>query len=96
MRSIQQIVDDVLLERYVELDIQIKLLTKEKEDIKKLLIEVGPFFTENYVCSINDRERVGLKGLEMVAEAIGMDILEEYKLISKSFYKIVSVSKREL
>lgn len=96
MRTVQQIVDDVLLERYVELDLTIKLLTKEREEIKKLLLEVGPFFTSNYVCSVNERERTGLKGLEIVAEAIGMDLLEEYQLISTTKYKQISVSKRDL
>lgn len=89
--QVEQVLAELLL-----LEQEVKIKSKRIDEIRKWCKEQGSFSTMNYVCVVKPRTRVGLAGLEVVAAAIGQDILEQFNLIKQSTFYMVTVSPTTL
>lgn len=85
---------DKMLTELIDLERDVRLKSKRIEAIKSWCKEQGSFSTQFHVCSIKEHTRVGLVGLEKVANAIGRDILEDLDLINISQFSTVHVSRK--
>ncbi len=85
---------DEMLQELIALEQDVKIKYKRIEEIKAWCKEQGSFATDHHVCSVKEHTRTGLAGLDVVAKALGRDLLEDLDLIRVSQFLTVHVSKR--
>lgn len=85
---------NAVLTEFLSLKQELKLKETRLKEIQTWCKEQGSFATDVYVCSVTDRSRTGLVGLEKAIEALGKELLEQHDLITTSTFSVVSVSVR--
>lgn len=83
--------NDLVLKKYLELDTEIKALTKEFEAMKETLKHQGSFSTKNFVVIVEERPRTNPPSLEKLIKAYGEGVRS---LCTVSTPKYVMVSKK--
>lgn len=84
-----------VLEQYIAMKEEQKRLEEAITNIKNMLIDLGSFATDNYVCAVKTQERRGVKPLAEVVKIFGKELVEEYGLINISQFKSISVSRKD-
>lgn len=95
MKEFKEDSDNEKLRMYLDLKAQIKPLEQALEALSKYLKERKSFSTEQYVCSVEERSRQGIKSLKQVIEDEGMFFVVEHDLIKVSKYEIISVTEKK-
>lgn len=83
-----------LVREYFELQEQAKAIEERRSELSDKLKEMGTFSTREFNVVVEIRNRTALKGLEIVAKAVGREVLEENDLITTSQFKTVRVIKK--
>jgi hypothetical protein len=84
---------EALLTEYLKLLEDIKPMSKRIEEIRAWCKEMGPFATDHFVCSIEDRERTGVVPLQELIEILGKEKIEALGLTKTCAFSIVHVSR---
>lgn len=87
-------ITDAVLEQYIVLKETEKAVKAELERIKEMLIAAGSFNTDYYVVAVLEQERRGVRPLNDIIKIFGIELVQEYDLISVSSFKKVVVSKK--
>jgi hypothetical protein len=82
---------DIQLKRFLELDGQIKVMTKELDQLKDALKHEGSHSTHNYVVLVEERSRSNPPSLANLIATYGERVRE---LCTESTYKTVKVSPK--
>lgn len=84
-----------LLEEYLALKELIKPIDKRIEEIRTWCKNKGPFCTQNYVCSVEVRQRTAMVSLEEAIAILTKEVIEKLRLSRTSEFKLIHVSKRD-
>lgn len=95
MKEFKEDSDNEKLRTYLDLKAQIKPLEQALEMLSKYFKGKKSFSTEQYVCSVEDRTRQGIKSLAEVIKTKGMYFVVTNNLIKVSEYKIISVTEKK-
>jgi hypothetical protein len=86
---------DRMLADYIQLDIAIKAMEKDKEMLRKHFLLVGNEATENHILSISKCEVVGVLSKADIEKNHGMNFLIENNLLKTSERVTVRVTARK-
>lgn len=84
---------DIELEELLELQLNVKMMSRRIEEIKELCKKHGSFCTKKYVCAVYMQSRTGLVGLNEMAKTISIDILVAYNLVKTTTFEVVKISE---
>lgn len=82
---------DLQLKRFIELDAEVKRLTKELDALKESFKHEGSFSTRHFLCIVEERERTNPPAVSILVDKFGPSALD---LCSKSTYKTVKVTRK--
>lgn len=82
---------DLRLKRYIEIDSEIKRLTKELDALKETLKHEGTHSTMHYVCLVEERRRAVPPSLTVLESKYGPGVRE---LCSEAIYQTVRVTEK--
>ena len=84
-------VGDLQLKKYIELDMEVKAITKERDDLKDILKHKGTHATNNFVCTVDTRTRTNPPSLKALVETYGPGVKD---ICTVSEFEVVKVSAK--
>lgn len=82
---------DLKLKRYIDLDTEIKRLTRDFETLRDEIKAQGTYSTQHFIALVEDRVRTNPPNLKTLIEVYGEDVRS---LCTESQFKLVKVSPK--